>query len=360
MSDAATSDAGPTSDAPPPSDTGPSACDPSDLSACRYVPAGHYGVLAPITRDVSYTDAAGETRTVEITLHRPDGAPRPWPVIVWSHGGASGQNSSVNVGNEWRDVFVGAGYAFVGIAHTPREADMVSRGGASRAAMCEHFGITSVMDCAYVKYLHYDRPNDFVAVMDFLEAEAVGPLAGFLDLDHLIYAGHSAGTGGTSIIGGATRVIYDMPVMRPDPRPIAFLAASMEGVGDDGFPEDGFDAMSRPHLTLSGMGDDTPEATAEWRLLPFERMMPGDKFRLWIEDEQARHESFDHNAEACVTYVSARSGDVSVCEQHLAWLESAALAFVDAYARDRPEAHAWLASDAIITLSGGVVAWSRR
>ena len=347
--DAATSDA-----------AAPSACSAEDLEACRYVPETHHAVLAPITRDVSYVDEVGETRTVEVSLFRPDGAPRPWPVIVWSHGGASGRRSSLDVGNEWRDVFVGAGYAFVAIAHTPREDTATSRGGASRAAMCEHFGITTPPDCARVKYLHFDRPNDFVAVMDFLEAEAVGALAGFLDLDRVIYAGHSAGTGSTSLVGGATREIYGMPVMRPDPRPIAFLAASMEGVGDDGFPEDGFDAMSRPHLTLSGTGDVTPEAMAAWRRLPFERMMPGDKHRLWIDDEQARHESFDHSRDACVTYVTARSGDTSVCERHLLWLESAALAFVDAYARERPEARVWLASDAIVTLSGGVVEWSHR
>jgi predicted dienelactone hydrolase len=343
------------------SDTGATTgCSADDLEACRYQPEARYEVLAPITRDVSYEDDVGEVRTVEVSLFRPDGAPRPWPVIVWSHGGAAGLRSSVGVGNEWRDVFVGAGYAFVAIAHTPREETTTARGGASRMAMCEHFGVTTLPDCARVKYLHYDRPHDFIAVMDFLEAEAVGPLAGFLDLERVIYAGHSAGTGSTSIVGGATREIYGMPVMRPDPRPIAFLAASMEGVGDDGFPEDGFDAMSRPHLTLSGTGDDTPEAMASWRRLPFERMLPGDKHRLWIDDEQARHETFDHSTDACVTYVTARSGDTTVCDRHLVWLESAALAFVDAHARDRAQAHAWLASDALVTLSGGVVEWSHR
>lgn len=328
-------------------------CSAESPAACAYVPEGSYAELAPITREVTYTDALGEDRTIEVTLWRPDGAPRPWPVVLWSHGGALGISSSLRVGDGWRGVFVGAGYAFVGIAHRPRSDD-------SRGRLCAHFGITDIAECARVKYLHYDRPRDVAAVLDFLEAESVGPLAGFLDLEHVLHAGHSAGSGGGSLLAGATRDLFGMPQMAPDPRPLAFIGASMEGVGDDGFTDTSFDAITRPHLTLSGEGDSTPEAMAAWRRLPFERMAPGDKFRLWITDADARHGTFDHDVAACEDFRTARGVPTAGCELHLAWLESSALAFADAYLRDRAEAHAWLASDAIVTMSGGVVEWSRR
>lgn len=306
-----------------------------------------------LTREVSYTDALGEARTVEITLARPDGAPTPWPVVVWSHGGQSGVMSSPRVGDEWRERFTGAGYAFVGIAHR-------ARSDASRGRLCAHFGITDVGVCAREKYLHYDRPHDLAAVLDHLAAQSTGMLSGALDLGRILYAGHSAGSGSGSIVAGATRSIFGLPQRAPDPRPIAFLGASMEGVGDDGFGEDAFDAITAPHLTLSGAGDETSEATAPPRRLPFERMRPGGKYRLWITDVQARHGTFNHEASACSDYAAARRLDGSRCGAYLVWLESAALAFADAHVRARPEARAWLASDALTVMSAGVAEWSRR
>ncbi len=346
-SDAAITDAGPFDAG------GPGACSAENPERCAYVPAETYGELPLLTREVTYTDVLGEARTVEITLARPDGAPTPWPLVVWSHGGMTGMMSSVGVGEEWRGVFTGAGYAFLGIAHRPRSDE-------SRGRLCEHFGITVVADCARAKYLHYDRPHDFASVLDYVEEQSTGMLAGVVDLERVLYAGHSAGSGGASLVAGATRTIFDVPQMGSDPRPLAFIGASMEGVGDDGFGEDAFDAMARPHLTLSGVGDVTPEATAPPRRLPFERMMPGDKYRLWITDATARHTTFNHSSTDCAEFAATRGLDASACDAHLAWLESAVLAFTDAHLRDRPEARAWLASDAIVIMSAGVVEWSRR
>lgn len=350
LEDAATDpDAGDAATAP---DAATRGCSADDRGACAYVPPVAYGELPPITRDVTYTDVLGEDRTVQITLRRPDGAPQPWPVIVWSHGGMP-RVSSVTAGEEWGHVFTRAGFAFVAIAHRERD-------DASRLRLCEHFGVTVMADCARVKYLHYDQPNDFREVVDYLEVEAVGPLAGFLDLERLLYAGQSAGSGSTSMIAGASRTIFALPQTISDPRPIAFIGASMEGPLDDGFADDAFDVMARPHLTLSGVGDYTPEAEALPRRLPFERMMPGDKYRVWITDPAARHMTFNHELSPCQDFLSTTGGDPSRCDEHMIWLESAALAFADAYLHDLPAAHAWLASDDFIVLSGGVGEWNRR
>ncbi|MBK7074517.1 MAG: hypothetical protein IPH44_19690 [Myxococcales bacterium] len=328
-------------------------CSASDLAACAYDPPGDYAELPVILRDVTYTDVSGQSRTVEIALHRPSGAPQPWPVVIWSHGGADGTTSAVNVGAEWGRAFTAAGYLFIGIAHRGRDQ-------ASREQMCTHFGVPLTIECAQVKYLHWDRPNDLREVVDYLEAQATGPLAGVADLDKLLYAGHSAGSGGGSIVAGASRLIYGGARTAPDPRPKAFIGASMEGEGDDGFTADSFRPIARPHLTLSGVGDTTPEATAPPRRVPFEVMMPGDKYRLWITELAARHTSFNHEEQSCRDFQTSNGGDVARCAAYTAWVESAALAFADAQLRDRAEAHAWLASDNLTIASGGAAEWARR
>jgi predicted dienelactone hydrolase len=259
----------------------------------------------------------------------------------------------VNVGDRWASAFTAAGYAFVGIAHAGRDQ-------ASREQMCTHFGVPLTIECAQVKYLHWDRPNDLREVLDYLEAQAVGPLAGMADLDQVLYAGHSAGSGGVSLVGGASRSIYGGVRTAPDPRPKALIGCSMEGEGDDGFTADSFRPIARPHLTLSGVGDTTPEAAAPPRRVPFEVMMPGDKFRFWNTELAARHSTFNHEVDACQNFQSGNGGDPARCDEYLTWLESAALAFADAHLRDLPAAHAWLASDNLATLTGNVVEWDRR
>jgi len=336
-------------------DTGDGAadCSASNLAACAYASTGACGELPLVQRAVPYTDVLGETRTVEIAIHRPDGAPQPWPVIVWSHGGAAGVSSPVGVGAEWSRVFTRAGYLFVAIAHTPRT-------DVSRGALCTHFGITTVEDCARFKYLHWDRPHDVRAVLDYLEEQAVGPLAGMADLGQLLYAGHSAGAGSTSMVAGASRELAGMPRTLPDPRPKAFIGCSIEGPGDDGFTTTSFGAIDRPHLTLSGVGDMTPEAEALPRREPFELMMPGEKYRFWNTEPAARHSTFDHTPMDCRDYQTNRGDDVARCDEYLRWLDAAALAFADAQLRDSQAARDWLASDNLSVLTGGAVEWDRR
>ncbi len=329
------------------------ACASTNLAACVYDAPGNYGQLPPIVRDLTYTDVSGQQRVVQIALHRPDGAPQPWPVVVWSHGGADGMSSAVNVGDGWARVFTAAGYLFVGIAHPGRDQ-------ASREQMCAHFGVPLTIECAQVKYLHWDRPNDFREALDYLEAQATGPLAGVADLGNVLYAGHSAGSGGGSLVAGASRPIFGAIRTAPDPRPKAFIGCSMEGDGDDGFTADSFRPIARPHLTLSGVGDITPEAPALPRRVPFDVMMPGDKYRFWNTELAARHATFNHEVTACQDFQTTNGGELARCSVYLAWLDSAALAFADAQLRDLPAARAWLASDNLAILSGNVVEWNRR
>lgn len=335
-------------------DAAASACSAEDRAACAYVPARNDGPgQQSITQTLSYTDITGQQRSIEIAIRRPSGAPQPWPVVIWSHGGADGVVSAGGVGLEWSRVFNSAGYLFIGIAHAPRS-------DASRASLCMQFGITTVADCARFKYLHWDRPNDVRRVLDWIDEQSRGMFAGVVDRQRMLYAGHSAGAGSTSMVAGASREYNGMARTLPDARPRAFIGFSIEGPGDDGFTETSFGAIARPHLTVSGVGDRTPEAEPLPRRRPFELMMPGDKFRFWNTDAASLHGTFDHNVGPCEDYQTMRGAPVARCAEFYRWMESAALAFADAYLRDRPEAIAWLASDNMAIMSSSAVEWSRR
>jgi hypothetical protein len=96
------------------------------------------------------------------------------------------------------------------------------------------------------------------------------------------------------MVGGASRVIGPTPRTYDDPRPKALLAFSPQGPGEDGFTESSFATVLRPTLIGTGQGDDTADTTSESRLLVFDRIAAGDKYRFYIDDPAAIHATFDH------------------------------------------------------------------
>lgn len=329
-------------------------CSSSNLGACGYQ-SGTFSPALPVVRSLTYDDGFTDGgRTIEIALRRPQGAPLPLPVILYSHGGAQGISNALTVGEEWAAPLVRAGYLVVAIAHVPRDE-------ASRAALCTSLGLSTVAECATFKYLHWDRPHDVRQVIDLLErVNSTGPLAGSLDLSRLGYLGHSAGAGSTEMVAGATRQLGTSVHSLPDPRVKAFVGCSPEGPGDDGFLDTSWDSVTRPYLSLTGVGDETGEATAAMRPQPYQRMPAGEKYLGWITEASARHTTFEHKLDGCVTWQRQRSADVARCETYFGWLEPAALAFFDAQLKGLPAARAYLASDSLRTLSGGVMEWSRK
>jgi predicted dienelactone hydrolase len=325
-------------------------CSPDALEACAYDPGVRFDEAPISIVPLSYVDESGAERAFEIAVHRPDGATAPMPVVVWSHGGADGIMRANGVGADWARAFTSAGYVVIAIAHFGRDM-------ASRAALCASLGVEPAA-CATFNYLFWDRPHDLEVVLDWLE-DATGPLAGMIDLDRLAYAGHSAGAGNVLMTAGASRDYAGTVRTFVDPRPRAFIACSPQAPGADGFVLDSFDAIERPTLSLTGVGDDTA-VVAEDRRLPFERMMPGEKYLGWITDESARHTMFELGLEGCERYAADEGLDPARCTRFRPWLVSAALAFLDAQLRDDAEARAYLASDDLEVLSGGEMEWSRR
>ena len=329
-------------------------CGPTALDLCDWIPApaDRYAPATPVTVALDYADVTGATRTFEVAVRAPIGAPEPLPVVVWSHGGNDGRNDALGVGTEWAAILVAAGYLVIDIAHAPR-------GPASIQALCDHLGYDAV-GCVMFKYLHWDRPHDAARVFDFVAAQAAaGPWAGRIDPARIVYAGHSAGSGGVLMVDGAPRDFAGQLVALPDPRPVAFLANSPQGPGDEGFVEASFAGCARPTLVNTGVGDDTNVLGVN-RARSFDLMPPGDKFRLYVREPAARHTTFDQNGDACATYSAQQGLDPARCDLYRQWIASAALAFLDAYARDSAAARAYLASANLAVLAGDGATWDRR
>lgn len=319
-------------------------------ASAYYVPTASFGPGGSSLHDITYTDLAGDPRTVRIEVRWPSGTEGPVPVVLWSHGSGDGRLNPLTVGVSWGRTFVQAGYAFVAIAHLPRVVDDMTD---ERSALCAALGITT---CASFKYLNWDRPHDVAAVLDFLDAQARGDWSGRFDLSRLAYCGHSAGGGAALMIAGATREFAGVPRRLADHRIRACISCSPQGPGEEDFTTTSFDSVDRPHLTLTGAGDDTNGSVAENRRLPFELMPAGDKYRGWITEESARHTLYNAETQACEDF-----GETAArCEEMIGWLASVAVAFLDAYVRDDPAAAAYLRSEAPMRLGGAAFAWAAR
>jgi predicted dienelactone hydrolase len=300
--------------------------------------------------EVAATDPnrVGGPRTLNVAIRFSRMAAQPMPVVVWSHGGASGQTNAVGALDKWAIAAAEAGYLSVAIAHTPRDQ-------AGREALCAELGFDAA-GCATFKFLSYDRPRDISLVIDRLVALSTQPqFAVRFDMTKLAVGGHSAGAGGTLMIAGAAREINQVSVVTSDPRPIAFLAFSPQAPGSDGMTEAGYGLVTRPTLIGTGRGDHDPPDTADGRASVFDLIQPGNKARIFIEDPTAIHTIFALETDNCTNNAS-----LAHCEEMRDWVKSAGLAFLDANVRMRPAAINWVASTRLATASGGVAEWSTR
>lgn len=381
-------DGGAPADAAP--DAGGSACEAGDLAACAYTPTESARLDRRLARPLTYTDVTGAARTINVELRLPAGAPLPAPVVVWSHGGSGGKSDATTVGEEWAQQFVRAGYAVLAIAHAPRAraeyealcaaldwVDGCAGAACADDAECVFDGTPGTCaqgGCRFWKHLSWDRPHDFAAAVDMLEGEAApgGAMEGVLDLARLVYAGHSAGGGAAMMVAGATRQFNGVDTLLMDPRPVAFISASPQGPGDDDFTEASFSGagceavaedpsvcLARPHLFLTGVGDDT-DSVAENRRLSFDLAPPGDRHLAWITEEAAVHTSFEYQLDGCERHQAREGGDAARCEDYRAWLRSVALAFLDQHLRASAAAEAYLRSDFPARLSVGAMSWEHR
>ena len=338
-----------------PANNGADACGPDTPEACLYQPPS-FEFEEPVEITVRDPDRVGAPdREVFIAIRAPVDAPGPWPIVITSHGGSSGKRNAVTALQRWAEFAARRGFLAVSIAHPLRSDE-------EGAALCEELDATDEQ-CGAFKYGNYDRPRDFARVVDTLEELAdTEPWAGKYDLTKIVYLGHSAGAGAGQMVGGACRSYYSMFVgdesfCAPDPRPIAFVGLSPQGIGDDGFKEGSWVDLDRPFLIATGANDGGAD-TGPIRRDGYYGSDDENQFLFYLNHPGAVHGLFGENVgnEPCTREIR----DEPLCEAFDRWLRSTVAAFLDATLRDDPDARAWLRSDRILTAGAPHVEWDYR
>ena len=334
----------------------PSSCDRGAPATCLYTSDLAYDVGE--IDGVSLTDTGRGDYDLGLVIRYPVGAQGPRPVVIWHHGGNPSARGATR-SEEWSRNLAAAGYVVLHPSRTlipdstPFEAE------------CRDNGVTSPDACAYwMTQVRYGPQNTHFLISHLADVEALDPaLAGMLDVDMIVVAGHSAGT--TAVLANAGAWQQWMPgAPRYDERndaPIAFLATGVQGPMYAGFragfqspgthraiAEHSFVGIDRPFMFITGVGDETGEPP-EARVTAWLTAAPGGKALVWDTVAEAVHETMD--IDRCDTPLRA---------DHCAWIGSAGLAFLDAIVRQRPEAQAWMRSNALEVLSGGEIEIHRR
>jgi dienelactone hydrolase len=309
---------------------------------------------------------AGLKRDVPIAIRWPRGKPGPLPVVIWVHGGGEGHSNPMTSMEEWSTVTAEAGYLSIAGAHELRE-------GKSRDQLCMALGI-SPAGCPEFQPLDWDRPKDVSAIIDELvKPNAQSPWRGQIDVNRIAVGGHSAGSAATLTLAGARRLLVDqsVPWNLTDPRPMVFLGFSPQGPGHIGFfetdyqqPRTSWDAVTRPVLLGTGDGDahcegpgrDRCKETPMLRRIAFDRMRPGDKYLMYINDSDTFHNIFALKTGVC----AEKNVSQAACTAFASWLKSSALAFLDFYVEGRLTAQTWLQNPYLRIASSGVTELERR
>ena len=334
----------------------PSSCDRADPTTCLYTSDLAYAVGE--IDGVHLTDTARNNYDLPLVIRYPVGAPGPRPVVIWHHGGTPSPRGATR-SEEWSRTFAAAGYVVVHPSRT-----LISDATLFEAD-CRDNGFRSPDECAYwVTQFRYGPQNTHFLISHLADIENLdSALAGMLDADKIVVAGHSAGS--TSVLANAGAWQQWMPGApqydERDDAPIAFLASGVQGPmyagfgsgfqspgSHEGISEHSFVGIDRPFMFITGVGDETGEPP-EARVTAWLTSVPGDKALVWDTVAEAVHETMDIHK--CNTAVRA---------DHCAWIGSAGLAFLDAIVRQRPDAEEWMRSNALEILSDGAIELHRR
>ncbi len=331
----------------------PVTCDPADPESCLYTSDLAFDV--GVVDGVSLTDPARADHEVPLLIRYPVlEAAEPRPVVIWNHGGAPSRQGATRSA-EWGTLLAAAGYVVIHPARLPLADPTPLR------AECEANGVLEPDDCShFVGQVLYGPQTTHFLVAHLAEIAALDPaLAGLLDAERIVVAGHSAGSTVALANAGARQQFTDGGPLydERDDAPIAFLATGVQGPMYAGFssgfqPADAatgsalhsFTAIDRPFMFITGIGDETGEPPESRTSAWLTAQATGDLYLSWDTDRRAVHETMD--IDKC---------DTAVRSDHCRWIGSAGLAFLDAVVRLRPEARQWLDSDAYRVLTGGAI-----
>lgn len=327
----------------------PPACNP--YPNCLYT-SGPAQPFTTAATTVSYRDAAGDIRTLDLFIRAPGGVSSALPTMIWSHAAdVSGPVQTLMAA--WGEGTARAGYLTVNIGHPLRDRAQAERLCIALRVDEEH--------CLGIGFANWDRPHDLTEVISWLEkanADPDSPLRGRVDTKRIAVGGHADGGHAAISLAGAKRLLTTSDRKKPndftDTRPAAFVSLSPQGPLINGFydtstfePTTSWMDIARPVLLATGAGDndcrepstcrqgDTPSR----RRVPFEVMPNGGKYLMFVNSVKISHDfvgSLDTAGCAAAGVAPAQ------CTNFADWLRAAVLAFLDANLKESRAALVWL------------------
>ena len=252
----------------------------------------------------------------------PEASAEAVPVLLFSHGNWSNNDKYDNLIRHW----VSHGYAVLAPLH--RDAD-----GGVLSSMIDLFryGRLAVIQA---------RVNDLMALLDALpRLEAQLPdLAGPLDLERIAATGHSFGAFNAQQLGGASAFDAEAQnwVAVADQRIKAVVAISPPGIMPEEIAEGSWQGMDAPSLMTTGTWDAAAPFWPDWRMhkLSFETAVPGHQYALVVQGA-------DHYLG---NLICRPERDGPPQRDALAMVNTAVVAFLDAYLKQSAAALAFLQS----------------
>jgi predicted dienelactone hydrolase len=223
--------------------------------------AGKYKVQ---TKLEDWKDATRD-RTIPVKLYLPGAAPKPWPVIVYSHGLGGTREASAFACEYWAT----AGYLVIALQH-PGSDDQVWRD--SKAPMQDMKLAASGVNLVL-------RTQDVAFALDELRRrnDEKGDLADACDLKHVGMTGHSFGAATTLALAGHTYTIAGKEMSLAQPSFKSFLPMSSPAVMVGALKK-----VTAPVLHMTGTTDSSPinDTTPEQRKKIFTELPAGDKYQV--------------------------------------------------------------------------------
>ncbi len=313
---------------------------------------GSFGV--GILDDLNINDNK-RNRSIPLKIYYPN-ASGSFPVIIFSHGGGGSKEAFAYLSNFW------ASQGYVVIHPTHADRDIRDEVGNDRKAFTQRANTDSTMWAG--------RAEDISAIIDTLGGlqQQIPALKGKLDVNRVGVAGHSFGAYTSFLVGGA---LVDTGSAQntsfKDPRIKALIGISPTGGETRGLDSNAWSQVTMPFMTVAGTNDrgDTLRAEA------YKFMPNGDKYHMVITG--ATHSSYNDAKGSRGGEGGGRRGGgrrnggngeqsgktVSPDTQAYihTYLESASVAFWDAYLKGDTSAKQYLKSSGPSNNSGGLVAF---
>ena len=278
-------------------------------------------------------------RDILIRVDLPQGAPQPLPVVIFSP--PSSFNLTGHLGNRsWGTTLASAGFVVIHLNTPGIEGNAICTEFQVPAAECEGSDFNrQVSEGGTLNAIWIARPRDASVVLDQL-AFVAGQIGVQLDPSRVAVAGWSGGAHTVMLLAGARVDISPSitGVSVPDPRFVAYLANSPQGIDTFGFNHNSWNGITKPVLIQTG-SNDIANSTSISRRDPYQFMPAGDKYEAFFTSSMATHFAFGlEDFGNPLTIFIGRNG----------------VAFLDSHVRGLPAARAWLTTNQLGIWSAGI------